>query len=512
MILLEVLNDPSRSWLRILDGGYDKALVAQIKARPGARWDPAERVWRVPVDAVPSILRVAADARLAKVVRKDTPPSMPPAPLTDSRLRPYQADGAAWAASMLSSEGAALIADDMGLGKSVQALLAMREAGADAPVIVCPAGVRAHWQGQARKWGVPIAFAHGYEQQVKSLRSDSAVRPAILDEGHYLKNPKAKRTQVIGDWIRACRAAGQPVLTLTGTPVDTEPKDIHNVLDLLWPGRFGRSFDFQRRYCGGGWVTIERLEKQVWQARGVSHGDELAERLRYVMLRRTKDQVAQDLPRLQRVMREVELPPAQAKRLAKAAHATAWTENSFDARVGEALTKTEEHKIDACLELTGECLASGQRPLIVCNRKATVTQLADSLGCPSVTGDVPADKRRAVLTSGQGPGVATWQSITTGIDLTEFDVMIFVGLWYVPSALRQVEARLHRIGQTRPVTIYYLIGIGTIDELVRETVIERLDMQAELLGDSAEFVESMRGGSDDELIAQLIARVKGQYE
>ncbi|MDX1410495.1 MAG: hypothetical protein R3330_20235, partial [Saprospiraceae bacterium] len=116
--------------------------------------------------------------------------------------------------------------------------------------------------------------------------------------------------------------------------------------------------------------------------------------------------------------------------------------------------------------------------------------------------------------AGGGPAAATMHSVTTSIDLVEFDCAIFVGLDYVPSRLLQAEARVHRTGQRRGVTIYYLIGAGTIDEVIQDRVISRLETFAQLTdgaeGDQAELAQHLRGATDDELIAQIVAQVKGE--
>src|SRR5690606_1584453 len=115
-----------------------------------------------------------------------------------------------------------------------------------------------------------------------------------------------------------------PVLMLTGTPMTARPRDLHALLDMLWPGRFGRSWLFQRRYCGGHHELIEHIDRQVWVADGASHVDELARRLRHCMLRRTKAEVASDLPALQRIVRSVEMPAKARRDLARAVQLISW--------------------------------------------------------------------------------------------------------------------------------------------------------------------------------------------
>jgi SNF2 family DNA or RNA helicase len=99
--------------------------------------------------------------------------------------------------------------------------------------------------------------------------------------------------------------------------------------------------------------------------------------------------------------------------------------------------------------------------------------------------------------------------VTTGIDLVGFDAVILVGLDWLPSKLLQGEARVHRQGQARAVAIWYLIGLETVDEVVRERVLDRLDMWEEILGkESTGMSNDLGGGTADEILGSLIARIQ----
>jgi superfamily II DNA or RNA helicase len=176
------------------------------------------------------------------------------------------------------------------------------------------------------------------------------------------------------------------------------------------------------------------------------------------------------------------------------------------------LSATEAHKVQPAIDLARDVLASGHRPLILTTRRETADAIGLALNCPVGHGDTSPDKRRDVLLSGDGAAVSTIFAVTTGIDLVEFDTVIFVGLDWVPSRILQAEARAHRIGQLRSVTVYFLIGRGTIDEVVRERVIERLDVFSIIVGggrgDEAELSDDLQGESEDDLIASIVRRAK----
>jgi SWI/SNF-related matrix-associated actin-dependent regulator of chromatin subfamily A-like protein 1 len=244
-------------------------------------------------------------------------------------------------------------------------------------------------------------------------------------------------------------------------------------------------------------------------ADGASHVEELSLRLRSVMLRRTKSEVALELPARTRTVIEVELPPKAKKALQAAAKALDWA-GSAKAGVGSLLSQVEAYKVEAALELARDVIANGGRPLLLTTRKATAEQLADELRCPCAHGDNSTpENRRSILLSGDGAAVSTIDSVTTGIDLVQFDCVIFTGLDWVPSKMLQAEARIHRLGQSRGVTIYFLVGVGSIDEVVRERVIDRLEVIATLAGGDESVMASELGGNDDDILAALVAAVKG---
>jgi SWI/SNF-related matrix-associated actin-dependent regulator 1 of chromatin subfamily A len=412
----------------------------------------------------------------------------------------------AWLVAMLQSQGAALLTDEMGLGKSAQAIAAISTYPEARTVIVCPAIVCEHWRRQILAWGREGDF----DWEVMSYEGFRAKPPQaagflVLDEIHYLANPKSQRSQAVAGWAATHRPA---VIGLSGTPMTSRPTNLWHPLELLWPGRFGRAWNFQERYCDGSFVEVPAREgtKRVWQAMGVSRADELATRLQSVMLRRTKAEVLDQLPALRREMIEIELPLKTRRAIAKAQQAAS---GLTGASLTAMLSQIEEHKIDAAVEQAKLITESGGRPLILTTRKASAEAIGAVLGCPVATGDDAPEKRRGLLLSGDGPGVATVYSVTTGIDLTEFDCVLFVGLDWTPSTLLQAEARIHRIGQSRAVTIYYMIGLGTLDELVRDRVIGKLEAFGTIVGsgDEAGLAGALAGGDEAALLAQLAAAV-----
>ncbi len=537
MILLQIgpAPDGSPPWAYSARCPYHEAARAQVQAIPGLRWHRGGRCYVGGGDAVTELADTLEGAQIARVSGREwlqrPLPLEAPAPAT-SGLHAYQQVGAQWLAATLQASGAALLADEMGVGKSAQAITAAGLVGAQAPLVVCPAVVVPHWRAQVARWGAfgppPGAWRvlsyEGFQAAAKAPREPKAPAPArkrpptarqleeaarkaplgahdllILDEIHYLSNSRAARSKAVARY----RAAHQvPTIGLSGTPMTARPRDLWHVLDTLWPGRFGSWWTFTKRYCDGRFVEIQGVEQAVWQADGLSRAPELARRLAWCSLRRTKADVAIELPPRTRVMLEVEIAAAARKDLARAAAAIG------DAKgVSALLSNIEGYKVAAAQAQAAEVLAAGGRCLLLTTRRGTAEALGAALGAPYVHGDTPAALRHSVIADAPC-AVATMFSVTTGIDLVGFDHVIMCGLDWVPSTLLQAEARVHRIGQDRPVTIYYLIGRGTLDEVVREKVLERLGQEASLLGAGSDgLAADLSGGDEDELLAAIVAEI-----
>jgi SWI/SNF-related matrix-associated actin-dependent regulator 1 of chromatin subfamily A len=486
---------------------YDEAVKVQMAAVPGIRWDHEARCYLGWPEAIQAAAVTLMAAKVAKVAGEPggwhrlhvglRPP--PPG------LLPYQIEGAQWCADLLASTGGALLADEMGIGKTAQAIAAALALGVSSVAVTCPAVVVRHWWSQIAKWAPDAGITWTVQSYEKFTKSPPpAARLLIVDELHYVANPTTKRSKAVASY----RAAHGPMmLGLTGTPITTEPSDFWHPLDLLHPGRWGSRFAFQKRYCGGRFEEIPGLDKAKWVCSGATHLDELQNRLQAAMLRRTKADVRLQLPSRTRTVIEVELPAKARAGLAAAARALDWNGSAAKAGVGALLSQAEEWKVKAAVELARDVIANGGRPLVLTTRKATAETIADELRCPCATGDIHATMRRDALLSGTGAAVSTIYAVTTGIDLVQFDSIIFTALDWVPATLLQAEARVHRIGQERSVTIYYLCALGSIDEVVRERVIDRLDTIGTLLGGDEALMSKEIGGNDDDLLAGIVAGV-----
>lgn len=512
---------------------YDPAVIAQFRAMPGCQFDRSLKAWVGPEEAVEVVLATLKRAGVVIPVDLRQPKTPPKFPLMfdDSNLFEYQIDGVGNMMLALAARGAVLNADDMGLGKTIQALRTAHAMMVDTSrvLVLCPSIMVPSWIREAKKWLGFDAIRLGLKTKKGKAAQEMWVEGGgigvmsydtfrgrdlplaeilILDELHYLSNPKAQRSKAVARYINS--GGKRPyIIGLTGTPMTARPRDLWHPLDLLYPGRFGRKVgggSFEERYADGRFVEIQGVDRPVWQADGATNLEELGMRLRSgLMVRRTKSEVALELPDRQRILLPVELPTAAQRSLASAYNLAADMTNP-----GRVLSAIEEHKIKAAIDLTNDLVANGRRVLLFTLRKSTARLLGEALHAPYVTGEDDAEDRAALLQNSP-IGVATVYSVTTGLNLVDYDTVVFVGLDWVPSTLLQAEARIHRIGQTRDVLFYYLIGMQTIDEVVASKVIERLDNFNTVVGaseDEAGLAQTLRGNkTQKELLDEIMADV-----
>lgn len=512
---------PLPSWLcDAVPLAYEEAGKQQFGAMPGVQWvrdksSPNGRgFYRGPREAVEMVCALLESAGVVKldgelpkaVVHSWSGVADDGAPVWPASFRDYQRDGAGWCASMLAATRGALLADDMGVGKSAQALAAADALGVGSLLVVSPKVVQSSWFEQHAKWRRLGAMTHALSYEIFTKLQKKSELPAhemlVIDEGQAFSNPKSQRSKAAAAWRE--QYPETPLLVLSGTPMNARPRDLWHILNLLWPGRFGSQWQFEKRYCDGKFEEIPNAQKTVWLADGATRTAELGARLAGLMLRRTKSQVALELPPRTRQIVEVEIAPAARKALAKAAQ-------SLDGGGGVSglLSSVEEYKLDACCELVEQARAANARVLVLTTRRESATILGRRLNAPAADGDDSVEQRRAKLENAD-VAVATLYSVGVGVNyLSGFSTLIFAGLDWLPSVILQGEARVHRIGQLNPVTIYYLIGKGTLDEVVRERVLERLETFAQIAGESdSNLANDLGGGTEDDLLASIVASVR----
>jgi SNF2 family DNA or RNA helicase len=530
---------------------YSAKLNQAARSVPGARWDMQARAQVGYPDAIEQVV-----ARLREMgLRSDDPPENTRQwkhnlPVSYEGAREYQKEGIDF---LIHEAGAgALLADDMGCGKSFQAVKAAR-ALRRKTVIVCPAHVRGVWErpadpkredkgGELAKWWPKANIFKPYGLKADSISPEADVvvihydivhawvdeilewskgEPVghddendlvlysandltlIFDEAHVLLNPTSRRSKA----CHTLAAAARGRIALTGTPPTDRARDLYNIVETISPGRFGEFFPFGIRYCGGHKIDVtgpENTTKTVWDFGGKSNLKELRQRLNWFCLRRTKREVLKELPALQRQVVDFEVPAKN--RVGMSARIVG------DKRLMRAaLDNAADGKLKGVLDLVRGHLAAGQRVVVGTYRRAVCEKIATILSevAPTkfVHGGIPIPRRSKIIdelrrSEGACCLVANIDCASTGIDLTFAGVVVMGELVWEPRDLVQFEARVHRFGAStsEPVIVQYVIARGTGDELVLQAVINKLDNFLDLVEtDAGDGLKETLKGKDDGL-------------
>jgi superfamily II DNA or RNA helicase len=434
----------------------------------------------------------------------------PPAAL-GPLLRPYQLDGFQWLAFLWEHQLGGILADDMGLGKTLQTLALISHARREVPgappfLIVAPTSVVPNWATESARFTPELRLVtitdtqarRGYGLSELIAGADVVVTSytllridfddyvaldwsgLILDEAQHAKNHQSKIYQ-------CARQLPAPVkIAITGTPMENNLMELWSLLSITAPGMFPHPQRFRDYFArpienGGQAELLGRLRR----------------RIRPLVLRRTKEQVAADLPAKQQQMVEVELHPRHRKiyeahlqrerlkvlgliddlnshRLAVLRSLTLLRQLSLHAGLVDAAhAGLPSAKIDALLEQLSDVTAAGHRALVFSQFTGFLRKVRDQLdaaGLPYCYLDGQTRNRAQVLQRFRDDPVPVFlislKAGGTGLNLTEADYCFLLDPWWNPATEAQAIDRIHRIGQTRHVMVYRLIAKDTIEEKV----------------------------------------------
>jgi SNF2 family DNA or RNA helicase len=438
-----------------------------------------------------------------------------PPPGLKAELRPYQQDGFGWLAFLWEHRLGGILADDMGLGKTLQCLALISHArqcrspgepAAGPFLIVAPTSVVANWAAEAARFAPDLRvvtvsstmarmgqglgeLAAGADAVVTSyalLRMDFPAYAGVswsgllLDEAQQAKNRQSKVYQC------ARRLAAPVKIAITGTPLENNLMELWSLLSITAPGLFPSPDRFRDYYAR----PIERE----------GDGQRLAQlqrRIKPLIRRRTKDQVAAELPAKQEQVLEVELHPQHRKvyqtRLQRERQKVLGLIDDMDANrfaifraltllrqlslhaglVDEAHAGLPSAKIDALVGQLREVAGGGHRALVFSQFTGFLGKVRDRLeaeGIPYCYLDGGTRDRAAVVRDfkeGTDPVfLISLKAGGFGLNLTEADYCFVLDPWWNPATEAQAVDRTHRIGQTRSVMVYRLVAKDTIEEKV----------------------------------------------
>ncbi len=504
-------------------GGFGDRDIAKAA---GLQWDAVATRWWTVFDHVAERLAEYASAgaieRLCgfqetlKASRSTAGTANIPCP-EGLEYRPFQVAGIEWCLSRPAS----LLGDEMGLGKTIQAIGVINSSpDARTVLIVCPASLKLNWRYELRKWLVEPGFAIGvidknfipkffmglrrlyiinYDVLAKhrDWLAEQQWDIAIFDEGHYMKNPDAKRTKSIcgGKLDRFTKWVALPAkrkLWLTGTPMDNKIREIYTALKYLDPTAWSNFREFGLQYCAGRQYQVHtpKGRKWVWGFDGASNLQELQSRLRStIMIRRKKADVLTELPDK---VRQVIPLPADSSDLRKAlkAEAAALKEArrnvtssrhrekaravkvAFD-QIAIVRRDTAVAKAPAVAAYVDEVLDTRaiDKVVVFAHHKAVIRELHRRLvryNSVIITGKTPiAQRDDCVKAFQENPAcrvfIGNIQAAGVGLTLTAASTVIFAELDWSPGRMSQAEDRCHRIGQDDSVLVQHLVLDESID-------------------------------------------------
>ena len=452
---------------------------------------------------------------------------------------PYQIIGAIQAA-----QGKTLIADEPGLGKTIQAILWAAITKPKRLLVICPPNLATNWNQEITRTGITKNAIRGTLLQIKPTKKTFTfpktgiiicpdtlltARPglqkqikqwkpsaAIIDESHRYKNPYAKRTKTI---LRICHPTPN-VLALTGTPIVSSPVDLFATLSILgklghFPEDFVNTYTF-KNYWGDRKPKpsalpdlYARLDKHVWT-------------------RRTKTQVLNDLPPKTRAHQTIDLTKAELDVVFAPLNQkiATWETNPKDPEVlaehakryvSQARKATGLAKIPAATEWIINHHTGTGRPLIAWIIHKKVASLLNEnlekagLKTAIYNGTTPANDRNQIVEDFQAGKIDVLIGQITaagvGLTLTRAQDALFVETEWTPALIVQAEDRIHRITQTAPVTITTLIATGTLDPVIHKILSQKIKTLDALTPGSDHQVTNnpATGASTTRFLAGLLA-------
>lgn len=549
------------SWLRLNHSSLDRLRelldeAARLSDRPGtprisrhqaSLWGELEDLadvvdqsdrWR---ESVGGLLALARNESIGDAPAR--PQTLPAPSGLKAELRPYQQKGFEWLAFCYDHGLGGILADDMGLGKTLQTLALVahaRERGTSAPfLVVAPASVVGSWVAEAER------FAPGLRVGVRARTRARAAAPLaeevaeadlvvtsyaifrldveefgatewaglILDEAQFVKNHASRGNAC----ARALRAPFK--LAVTGTPMENNVTELWALLAVVAPGLYPSLQRFREDYAKPVEAASRPTADDDVRALARDRVARLRRRVRPLLLRRTKEQVAPELPDRQEQVLSVQLAPKHRRaydarlqrertrvlgllddfdsnRIAIFRSLTTLRRMALDATLvdEETYAGVPSSKLDVLFEQLVEVVAEGHRALVFSQFTSYLALVADRCRAQGIEFAYldGSTRERADVVRGFREGTAPLFLISLkaggfGLNLTEADYVYLLDPWWNPATEAQAVDRTHRIGQTRNVMVFRLVASGTIEEKVMELKDRKARMIGAILGDDEDL-------------------------
>ncbi len=529
-LLLKIKSSPGR-FIQLGDGQF-LALTQEFKKRLddlNTYADVAENdevlihpLAALPLEDLANMANTKADDGWKKQLRTidDAQSFIPEVPSTlQAELRDYQMEGYSWLARLAYLGIGGCLADDMGLGKTLQSLaIILKHAEKGPSLVVAPTSVSTNWQTEVHRFtptlnlktmptkdrkkaieslGPYDLFITTYTllQQETHLLSKVKWQSIILDEAQAIKNAATKRSQA------AMSLQGNFKLITTGTPIENHLGELWNLFNFINPGLLGSINTFNERFA----IPIERFQDREAKLK-------LKRLIRPFILRRIKSQVLDELPPRTDVTLAVEMTQEEAhfyealrqnaldvlenNKEGKGRHLQILTEimklrqACCNPRLLDENSPIASSKLQVFASVVDELIGGRHKALVFSQFIGHLKIIREHLDAQNISyqymdGSTSAKERKIRVEDFQaGKGDLFLISLKAGglgLNLTAADYVIHMDPWWNPAIEDQASDRAHRIGQTRPVTIYRLVCKNSIEEKIVKLHQEKRDLAGSLL-------------------------------
>lgn len=451
-------------------------------------------------------------------------------------LRRYQKDGYRWLMTLAALGFSGILADDMGLGKSLQMLTFLyattRQENPGPSLLICPASLVYNWQGEVEKF-VPqlktllvTGTAAERREKLKTCKDydllvtsydllkrdieayeDLDFHCQILDEAQNIKNHTTKAAKAVK------KIKAQFHFALTGTPIENRLSELWSIFDFLMPGILGSYKSFRDKYE----IPIVQKEDAVTTKR-------LQRMVRPFLLRRLKTDVLKELPDKSETViysrlegEQQDLYSANAQRLLESIKNTApqaiGTEKikilagltrlrqlCCDPRLLYEDYKGASAKLETCMELIRTAISGGHKILLFSQFTSMLgliksRLIKEKIESHMLTGATSKEKRIELVKAFQEDEVPVFlislKAGGTGLNLTAASIVIHFDPWWNLAAQNQATDRVHRIGQDKEVTVYKLIAKNTIEEKIQKLQETKAQLSQKIITDGTMAVSQL---------------------
>ena len=412
-----------------------------------------------------------------------------------------------------------ILADDMGVGKTLSAILASIESSAKKILIICPSTLKINWQREieiyskrsssiieGKKWESADYVIINYDilknfHDVKDIENSIILKEnfdlCIIDESHMLANSTAIRSKIAMSLTKKIKK----IWLLTGTPVTSRPINYYNLLKIIECPIADNWMAYVRRYCNG--FQFKVGNRKIWNTSGASNLEELRDRTSKYILRRLKEDVL-ELP--DKIITPIKLKLKSKDYEEFMGEYYDWYDNKKSESSSLAVQFTKlmkirqliaDEKIKHTIDFCENIIEQGKKVIVFTNFTNSLNKIHEHFGKISVklNGSMSKEEKQESVDKFQNDDsimifVSNIKAGSVGITLTAAEVVVKNDLSFVPSDHAQAEDRAYRYGQKSNVLVYYLIFENTIERKIYDILSKKKQIVQTIMGDNMSEVDT----------------------